>query len=54
MEDTVRAVQFVRSQAKDWNIDPNRIAAIGGSAGAHLAAWVGLHNDLAKPDSPDP
>jgi acetyl esterase/lipase len=54
MEDTVRAVQFVRSQAKMWNLDPNRIAAIGGSAGAHLAAWVGLHDDLAKPDSPDP
>jgi acetyl esterase/lipase len=54
MEDVVRAVQFVRAQAKDWNIDPNRIAAIGGSAGAHLSAWVGLHDDLAKRDSPDP
>jgi acetyl esterase len=54
MEDVVRAVQFVRSRAKDWNIDPNPIAAMGGSAGAHLAAWVGLHDDLAKPDSPDP
>jgi len=54
MEDVVRAVQFVRSRAKDWNIDPNHIAAMGGSAGAHLAAWIGLHDDLAKPDSPDP
>jgi acetyl esterase len=54
MEDVVRAVQFIRSRARDWNIDPNRIAAIGGSAGAHLSAWVGLHDDLAKPDSPDP
>jgi acetyl esterase/lipase len=54
MEDIVRAVQFVRSRAKDWNIDPNHIAAMGGSAGAHLAAWVGLHDDLAKPDSSDP
>lgn len=54
MEDVVRAVQFVRSQACDWNVDPNRIAAMGGSAGAHLAAWVGLHDDLAKPESPDP
>ncbi|MDI9434042.1 MAG: alpha/beta hydrolase fold domain-containing protein [Planctomycetota bacterium] len=54
MEDTVRAVQLVRSKAEDWNIDPNRVAAIGGSAGAHLAAWVGLHDDLARPDSSDP
>ena len=54
MEDVVRAVQFIRFKARDWNIDPNRIAAIGGSAGAHLAAWVALHDDLANPDSPDP
>jgi len=54
MEDAMRVVQFVRAQAKDWNMDPNRIAATGGSAGAHLSAWMGLHDDLAKPDSPDP
>jgi acetyl esterase/lipase len=54
MEDVARAVQFVRSKTKAWNLDPNRIAALGGSAGAHLAAWVALHDDLAKPESPDP
>ena len=54
MEDVVRAVQFVRSKAWEWNLDPERIAAFGGSAGAHLAAWVALHDDLAKPDSADP
>ena len=54
MEDVARAVQFVRSKAKEWNLDANRIAAIGGSAGAHLAAWVALHDDLAKPANPDP
>jgi acetyl esterase/lipase len=54
MDDVVRAVQFVRSKAKEWSLDANRIAALGGSAGAHLAAWVALHDDLAKPDSPDP
>jgi acetyl esterase/lipase len=53
MEDTVRAVQFVRSKAKKWNLDPNRMAALGGSAGAHLGAWVALHGDLAKPGSAD-
>lgn len=54
MEDVARVVQFVRSKAKEWNLDPNHIAALGGSAGAHLAAWVALHDDLAKPNSPDP
>jgi acetyl esterase/lipase len=54
VEDAARAVQFVRSKAREWNIDPNRVATLGGSAGAHLGAWVALHDDLAKPDSPDP
>ncbi len=53
-EDVARAVQFVRSKAREWNLDPHRIAAFGGSAGAHLAAWVALHDDLARPGSEDP
>ena len=54
VEDAARAVQFVRSKAKEWNLDPGRIVAMGGSAGAQLSAWVALHDDLARPDSPDP
>ena len=54
VEDAARAVQFVRSKAKEWNLDPERIVAMGGSAGAHLSAWVALHDDLARADSPDP
>ena len=54
VEDAARAVQFVRSKSKEWNLDPDRIVAMGGSAGAHLSAWVALHDDLARPDSPDP
>ena len=30
--DCARAVQFIRSKAKEWNIDPTRVAATGGSA----------------------
>jgi acetyl esterase/lipase len=41
-EDAVAVLKFVRSKAKEWNIDPNRIALIGGSAGAHLALFAGL------------
>ena len=54
MEDAARAVQFVRSKADEWNIDPERIAAMGGSAGAHISAWVALKDDLANPGSDDP
>jgi hypothetical protein len=54
MHDGGRAVQFLRSQAKDWNLDPKRIAATGGSAGAGISLWLGFHDDLADPKSDDP
>lgn len=54
MLDGARAVQFLRSQAKDYNIDPKRIAATGGSAGAGMSLWIGFHDDLADPKSDDP
>jgi len=47
--DSARAVQFIRSRAKDWNLDPKPIAATGGSAGAGLSLWLGFHDDLADP-----
>jgi len=52
--DSARAIQFARSQAKEWNIDPKRIAASGGSAGAGTSLWLGFHDDLADPKSDDP
>ena len=54
VNDCTRAIQFVRSQAKQWNIDPDRIGVTGGSAGAHLSLWVALHDDVAKAESEDP
>ena len=52
--DCLRAIQFVRSKAKEWNIDPTRIGATGGSAGGHLTMFVATHDDLADPDAEDP
>jgi acetyl esterase/lipase len=54
MLDGARAIQFLRSKAADWNLDPKRIAATGGSAGAGISLWVGFHDDLADPKSDDP
>ena len=38
LHDARSAMRFVRSHALAWGIDPNRIAAGGGSAGGHLSA----------------
>lgn len=40
--DAKSAMRWVRSHAKELGIDPNRIASAGGSAGGHLAAFVGM------------
>ncbi len=54
LEDAKRALQFVRSQAAEWNLDRRRIAASGGSAGACSALWLALHDEMADPASADP
>jgi acetyl esterase/lipase len=43
--DTKAAVQFVRANAGEFDIDPDRIGLIGDSAGAYLAAMVALTGD---------
>jgi acetyl esterase/lipase len=53
-QDGARAVQFLRSKSKDWNIDPKRFAATGGSAGAGISLWLGFHKDMADPKNDDP
>jgi acetyl esterase/lipase len=54
LEDAARALQFVRSKAAEWNIDPTRIADGGGSAGGFSALWLAFHPDMADPKSSDP
>src|SRR5690606_8893886 len=45
MRDAARGLQFIRSKAKEWNLDPERIACYGGSAGAGISLWLGFHDD---------
>ena len=54
MHDCARAIQYIRRNAKRWNIDPKRLAAYGGSAGAGISQWLAFHDDMAKPKSKDP
>ena len=54
IEDTQRAVRFVRYNAKTYGIDPNRIGLLGGSSGGHLALMQGTGGDDGNPDAADP
>ncbi len=54
MTDAGRAIQFLRHHAGEHNIDPDRVGAWGGSAGACTSMWPAFHDDLADPDSEDP
>lgn len=49
VHDAKSAMRWVRGHAKELGIDPNRIAAGGGSAGGHLAAFVGMVDGLDDP-----
>lgn len=44
INDVYTAIQFILDSAKAWNIDKNKIALMGGSAGAHLAMVVALQS----------
>lgn len=54
MIDAQRAIQTLRSRAKELNLDPNRIGVIGFSAGGHLASTVSTQFVAADPDAADP
>jgi len=54
LEDVARAVQFIRSNAREWKIDKDRIGSYGHSAGGCSSLWLAYHDDMADPKSEDP
>lgn len=54
VHDAARALQFIRSKAKELGIDKNRIAATGASAGGCTSLWLATHDDLADSKAKDP
>ncbi|TXH29688.1 MAG: G-D-S-L family lipolytic protein [Cyclobacteriaceae bacterium] len=53
LQDAQRAIQVVRENAKQWNINPNKIGILGSSAGGHLASTAGTHFEKAYIDNPN-
>ena len=47
VQDCKCAVRWLRANAKKYNIDPDKIAAVGGSAGGHLSMMLGYADDPA-------
>lgn len=60
LQDAQEAIRYVRRNAKEWNLNENKIGIMGFSAGGHLASTLATHyNDVvykvsdkisAKPD----
>ncbi|MBN1421976.1 MAG: alpha/beta hydrolase [Planctomycetes bacterium] len=48
IEDAKCAVRWLRANAARYGVDPERIAASGGSAGGHLAALIGTTDSSNK------
>ena len=50
VQDAKSAMRWVRAHARELGLDPQRIAAAGGSAGGHLAAFTGMVEGLDAPE----
>ncbi|MDD4107182.1 MAG: alpha/beta hydrolase [Prolixibacteraceae bacterium] len=54
LNDAKRCLQYIRWNYARYNIDKNRIACSGGSAGAGTALWLAFSDNMADPESEDP
>lgn len=54
LEDSKRALQFIRHYAQSFNIDKTRVASFGESAGAGTSLWLGLSDDLSNTAADNP
>ena len=52
--DILRAARFVRHHAADYGVNPQRLGAIGASAGGHLALTLATKGGAGDSDAADP
>jgi acetyl esterase/lipase len=53
-DDMHRAIRFIRTKAKEYNIDANRLGITGISAGGHLSMLMGTSGSPGDPKARDP
>jgi len=53
IHDVKAAIRYVRENASELNTDPERLAAVGFSAGAHLASLAGVTGEKDGLEGPD-
>jgi hypothetical protein len=54
LSDVREALQYIRYNAKTFNIDPANVSTYGVSAGASSSLWLAYSDDMAIADSEDP
>jgi len=52
-QDIHRAVRFVRANAKQWAVNPDKLGITGGSAGGHLSLTMGTQGRAGDPNAKD-
>jgi len=53
LTDMKRALRLVRDRAGEWGLDPDRIGALGFSAGGELVQWAAMRFDDGNPGAED-
>src|SRR5262245_19584163 len=54
LDDMHRAVRFIRTNAKKYNVDPDKLGIAGASAGGHLSLMQGNAPKEGNPKATDP
>lgn len=54
LEDMHRAVRYIKHHASEYQIDPQRLAMTGASAGGHLSLMIGTAGQPGNPKANDP
>ena len=54
LNDSKRALQFMRYYSNSLNLNKSKVALIGSSAGAGTSLWIGFNDDMADVNNTDP